>query len=112
MSASFMTLTPAAAKRVNKLLQPLANQVLRIGVEKSGCSGWKYTVETSPEPAPNDFVMTDQGVTVYVDQQAIKFLQGTTLDCIEKEMGLWQWKFHNPQVDNYCGCGESFNLKD
>ena len=40
-----VTLTPAAAAQIAKLMAKDGHQGLRIGVKKGGCAGMEYTME-------------------------------------------------------------------
>jgi iron-sulfur cluster assembly protein len=108
MTTPILTLTAAAQQRVQKILQKNTDNVLRIDIEKSGCSGWKYVVAVAPQAWSDDICITEQ---VYVAKAAVPYLQDSVLDCLEKEFGMWQWQFNNPQVKSSCGCGESVEFE-
>ena len=107
--SEIITLTTAATTQVKKLLQQKATGVFRIAVDDSGCSGKKYVVEIVAQPQADDqaIKITDD-LSIYIDHESIKFLQGAILDCQAKGLGMWQWVFENPKAKNNCGCGESF----
>ena len=45
-----VTLTPAAAAQIARLMAKQGSQGLRIGVKKGGCAGMEYTVDLVTEP--------------------------------------------------------------
>jgi iron-sulfur cluster assembly protein len=82
---------------------------LRVGVRKSGCSGFAYVIDFADEIKPNDQVFENLGVKVIVDVESLPFLDGAQLDFVKE--GLNQsFKFNNPKVTDQCGCGESFTV--
>jgi len=105
-------LTSAAADRVADQLSKREGTIgLRFGAKKSGCSGFAYIVDFAQEQKPEDTVFNEHGVNVFVDQDSLELVDGTTIDFVKQ--GLNQvFKFNNPQVEDLCGCGESFTVKD
>lgn len=105
------TLSERAAKQVTKLLaeeqktKPV--QALRVGVRGGGCSGLQYFMELTNTSEPRDFVLTQHGVTLYIDRKSAVYLRGAELDFATglRESGF-KWK--NPNEKKSCGCGESF----
>ena len=105
-----ITMTEAAATRVTAFLKKRGKGVgLRLGVRTSGCSGLAYVLEFVDAPQESDHVFEDRGIKVYVDTKSLLYLDGTELD-YSKEGLSEGFKFHNPNVKNSCGCGESFQI--
>lgn len=106
-----VTMTDAAVAHVKKqLAKNPAMQGVRLGVKKSGCSGFKYNIEFVPEPQPGDQqIEVQQGVTLFVAADAIAFVRGTEID-FSKEGLNSTIKFNNPNAKDLCGCGESFSV--
>ncbi len=105
-----ITLTPAAADRVRTYLQNRGSGVgLRLGVRKTGCSGYAYVVNYADEIAAGDHVFDHAGVKVVVDPESLSLIDGTEVDFVRH--GLSEaFRFRNPNVKGECGCGESFNV--
>jgi iron-sulfur cluster assembly protein len=105
-----VSLTPSAAERVRSFLEKRGNGVgLRLGVKKTGCSGFAYVVNYADEVAANDVVFEDQGVKVIVDSDSLRYVDGTEIDFVRQGLNE-AFKFRNPNVRGECGCGESFNV--
>ncbi|MGH7002294.1 MAG: HesB/IscA family protein [Stellaceae bacterium] len=106
-----MTVTDAAAKRVQALLaqrgKPSAG--IRIGVRARGCSGLTYTLEYADEKGKLDEVVQDKGVTILIDPKATMFIIGTEMDYVEDKLQSG-FTFRNPNEKGRCGCGESFHV--
>ena len=82
---------------------------LRIGVVKSGCSGYSYALDYADSVAANDMIIEQDDVKVVVDKDNLPLLEGMILDFVKE--GLNQsFKFINPNVTSECGCGESFSV--
>ena len=58
---------------------------------------------------PNDEVIEDKGVKVFIDPAAVMYLFGTEMD-YKKEQFSSQFVFNNPNETERCGCGESFKV--
>lgn len=103
-------LTEAAADRVkSQLAERGAGVGLRVGVKKSGCNGYRYTMDYADEIGPEEQVYESHGAKLVVSEQDLVVLDGTTLDF--KREGLnSMFRFDNPQAEHSCGCGESFNV--
>lgn len=103
-------LTEAAADRLkSQLAERGAGVGLRVGVRKSGCSGYMYTMDYADEVGPDDEVYEAHGARLVVDRKHLSVLDGSTLDF--KQEGLNRmFRFENPRAENACGCGESFNV--
>jgi iron-sulfur cluster assembly protein len=104
-----VTLTPRAAAQVEKLMQSAGHAGLRIGVKKGGCAGMEYTMEYVAETDPNDEVVEQGGARVMIAPMAQMFLFGTEID-YETTLLSSGFRFHNPNVTEACGCGESIKF--
>ncbi len=82
---------------------------LRVGVKNGGCAGMAYTMDKVEEANPSDEVVSDKGVTVYVDPKAVLFLLGTEMDYEVTKLKSG-FVFKNPNQTSACGCGESVEI--
>ena len=103
-------LTPAAAERVQSFPARRGHGVgLRLGVKKTGCSGFAYVVSYADDVGASDVVFEDRGVKVIVDAESLRFVDGTEIDFARHGLNE-AFKFRNPNVRGECGCGESFSV--
>jgi iron-sulfur cluster assembly protein len=105
-----ISLTDSAAGRVRQYLEKRGEGVgLRLGVTKTGCSGYSYVVNYADDVAEHDVVFEDKGVKVIVDPDALPLIDGTEVDFVKNGLNE-AFSFRNPNVSGECGCGESFNV--
>ena len=105
-----ISLTAAAADRVKNFLGRRGHGLgLRLGVKKTGCSGFAYVVNYADEINANDLVFEDQGVKVIVDKESLSLIDGTQVDFVKQGLNE-AFRFRNPNVKGECGCGESFTV--
>ncbi|MGQ0619669.1 MAG: HesB/IscA family protein [Panacagrimonas sp.] len=103
-----LSLTSTAAQRIASQIAKRGKGLgLRVGVKKSGCSGWAYTMDYADQIADDDQVFEAHGARLVVKSDHLAVLDGMILDW--QKQGLNEsFKFLNPNVKAQCGCGESF----
>jgi len=106
-----VTLTPAAIRRINKLMSSGEVKGLRVGVKKGGCAGMEYTMEHATEIGAHDAVVEKEGARVLIAPMAQMFLIGTEID-YQTSLLESGFVFRNPNVSESCGCGESVKFND
>jgi iron-sulfur cluster assembly protein len=105
-----ISLTQSAAARVRSYLEKRGHGVgLRIGVRRTGCSGWAYMIDYADSVADGDVVFDEAGVKVIVDGESLSLIDGTEVDFVKDGLNE-AFKFRNPNVKGECGCGESFSV--
>ena len=106
-----ITLSDSAANRIKQIMSLDTNKSLgvRVGVKSGGCAGMSYIMEYAKEVNPNDEIIEDKGVKVFVDPSAIIYLLGTEMDYKKEEFSS-TFVFKNPNETERCGCGESFKI--
>mgnify|MGYP001360102059 FL=1 len=111
MTKQIITLSDSAAERIKKIMSSdKSNSVgVRIGVKSGGCAGMSYVMEYTKNTNPNDEVIEDKGVKVFIDSAAIMYLLGTEMDYKTEEFSS-SFVFKNPNETERCGCGESFKV--
>ncbi len=105
-----ISLTESAATRVKAFLAARGHGVgLRLGVRKTGCSGFAYVINYADKADPEDAVFEDRGVQVFVDRSSLALIDGTVVDFVKEGLNE-AFRFRNPNVKGECGCGESFSV--
>ncbi len=103
-------LTESAARQIRKQLEKRGKGIgLKLGVRKSGCSGYAYALDYADTLGENDTVFEDFGIKVIVPESDLKFVDGIELDYCKEGINE-AFKFNNPNVKGTCGCGESFSV--
>ena len=104
-------LSDNAAVRIKEIMSNAEKESLgvRVSVKTGGCAGMSYVMEYTKEANPNDEVIEDKGVKVFVDSAAVMYLLGTVMDYKQEEMSS-TFVFNNPNETERCGCGESFKI--
>ena len=104
-------LSDNAASRIKEIMANAKKDYVgvRVSVKSGGCAGMSYVMEYIKDPNPNDELIQDKGVTVFVDSAAIIYLLGTEMDYKKEELSS-SFVFNNPNETERCGCGESFKI--
>lgn len=104
-------LTENAAKHVQTMLAKRGHGLgLRLAIKKSGCTGYAYVVDYADEINADDTVFESQAVKIVVDKESLPSLQGMEIDYAKNSTLNQGFEFHNPNVQEMCGCGESFSV--
>ena len=100
-----------AASRIKEIMSNAEKNSIgvRVSVKSGGCAGMSYVLEYLNEVNPNDELIEDKGVKVYIDSAAVMYLLGTEMD-FKKEEFSSSFVFNNPNETERCGCGESFKV--
>ena len=106
---SIIKLSDNAASRIKEIMANAEKDSIgvRVSVKSGGCGGMSYVMEYTKDLIPNDEVIEDKGVKVFVDSAAIMYLLGTEMDYKQEELSS-SFVFNNPNETERCGCGESF----
>jgi iron-sulfur cluster insertion protein len=116
---SAISLTDAAAKRVQELLVEEGNYnlKLRVYITGGGCSGFQYGFAFDESSKEDDTVVTKEVsandetimVQVVVDALSLMYLMGAQIDYQETLQGA-HFLVKNPNAQTTCSCGSSFAL--
>lgn len=110
--ASVVEVTASAAEHFKQQLaqDDKGAQAVRLAVKESGCTGYMYVLDLVAGPVAGDLkVVLDNGVNLYLDPDSIPVIRGTCIDFVVQGLNR-QLEFRNPNAQDYCGCGESFNI--
>ncbi len=103
-------MTEAAQSRINDFLAKDPGALgVRLGIKRTGCSGYAYTVDLADSVADDDRVFDQDGIRVVVDAKAMPFVDGTEIDYRRDGLNA-AFVFRNPNATGECGCGESFTV--
>ncbi len=107
--AKVVTLTENAAAKVHEFIKADGKEgkKLRITVAPGGCAGYMYGMDFDKQKE-DDLVIEEHGLKLLVDQTSASHLLGTVIDFVDSlnESGF---KINNPNAQESCGCGKSFN---
>ena len=109
-----VTLSERAATELKSLIEEnnKQNAALRVWVAGGGCSGLQYGMALDDEkPEEGDVVLSDQGVTIYVDSMSLRYMTGSVVDYVDDTLG-GGFKIENPNATKSCGCGSSFSTEE
>ena len=111
MSEQIIKLSDNAVTRIKEIMSQAENSTIgvRVGVKSGGCAGMSYVMEYTKAINPNDEIIEDKGVKLFVDPGAIMYLLGTEMDYKKEEFSS-NFVFKNPNETERCGCGESFKI--
>jgi len=104
-----LSISAAAARRLQKVLAADPIAAMRISVKGGGCSGFQYAFAIDATRADDDFVATRDGVSVVVDPTSLEMMRGSELDFVDDLMGQ-AFKVKNPNAVASCVCGVSFSI--
>ena len=82
MTNPIIKLSDNAANRIKEIMSGAQKDSIgvRIGVKAGGCAGMSYIMEYAKNSNPNDEVIEDKGVKVFIDAGAVMYLLGTEMD--------------------------------
>ena len=109
--SNIINISSSASERIREIISKANEDAigLRIAVKSGGCAGYSYDMDYVSEINPTDELVEHEGVKVFVDQAAIMFLLGSTMD-FKKDKFKSGFTFINPNETERCGCGESFSV--
>ena len=109
--SQIIKLSDNAASRIKDIMSNAQKDAIgvRVSVKSGGCAGMSYVMEYAKEIKPNEEIIEEKGVKVFIDPKAIIYLLGTEMDYKEDKFSS-QFVFKNPNETERCGCGESFKI--
>ncbi|WP_422667080.1 HesB/IscA family protein [Buchnera aphidicola] len=105
-----ITITETAIKQITFLLNlDVNNKGIRIGIKKSGCAGFRYTMEIVKKEKKEDIITSINNILIYINTDHIHIIDGIKIDFIKNNINKI-FKFYNKKFNHLCGCGESFSM--
>ncbi|OUS23196.1 ATPase ['Osedax' symbiont bacterium Rs2_46_30_T18] len=102
--------TTKAIKHFAQKLARNPEQLIRLSIKKSGCTGYAYVLDYVATPEEGDKLLDlDLNVQLAVSTKAAQVASGTEIDYVLEGVNR-VIKFNNPNVIAECGCGESFTV--
>src|SRR5919109_139855 len=105
-----VTLTAQAVKELRKVIAEEGRDDLglRVFVSPGGCSGLSYGMSLEEQSDEGDFVVRQEGLSIFVDEFSANFVKGSQIDYVKGLMGAG-FTVHNPNAKKSCACGQSFD---
>ena len=105
-----ITLTESAARRITAHITERGEGIgLRLGVKRTGCSGFAYVVDVADHISRDDVILENRGIKIVVNSEHVPLLEGTEIDFVRQGLND-SFRFRNPNASGECGCGESFSV--
>ena len=108
-----VTITTRAAEMMSSALeqQEMTDHGLRLVAQKGGCgcSGPAYGLFPEAEHGPDDSVVSEGNVRLFVDPESLALVDGATIDYVEHPEHGAGFTIQNPNAEadtGSCGCGD------
>jgi iron-sulfur cluster assembly accessory protein len=76
---------------------------LRVSATPGGCSGFRYWLNIEEHPLPDDSVVEQDGLRIFMDASSATYLDGAEVDFISS-VDAAGFKVSNPNEPSNCGC--------
>jgi iron-sulfur cluster assembly protein len=76
---------------------------LRVSATPGGCSGFRYWLNIEEHALPDDHVVEQDGLRIFLDASSAKYLSGAEIDFVSK-VDASGFKVQNPNETSNCGC--------
>ncbi|XRX43194.1 MAG: iron-sulfur cluster assembly accessory protein [Buchnera aphidicola (Tetraneura sorini)] len=103
-------ITKNAEQQINKLISKKKSMGVRINIKKSGCAGFKYYLKTIFRKKKQDLTFNYSNFVISIPIENIQMIHGLKIDYVQDGINKI-FKFEHPKIENFCGCGKSFNIK-
>ena len=80
---------------------------VRVSVERGGCAGLSYRFDLADTPEDGDLVHDSGRASVFVDRPSAQYVRGSELHVEQTAHGTG-FTIDNPNAEQECGCGLSF----
>ncbi|ANZ22355.1 hypothetical protein ATN01_00600 [Buchnera aphidicola (Diuraphis noxia)] len=111
-----ISITKNAIKQILFLIESHSdNKGIRLSIKKSGCAGFRYTMtlikksESKKEKNKKEITFFYQNIFICVYSNEMSLLEGIEIDFVKNNINKI-FKFTNPKIERFCGCGESFSI--
>ncbi|MCD6055816.1 MAG: Fe-S cluster assembly scaffold protein [Gammaproteobacteria bacterium] len=84
---------------------------VRLSLEKSGCTGYRYVIDLVDKSEPGDHVFTiSDDFSIFVSKDCFLKVRGSRIEYTRKGLNKII-EIKNPNETARCGCGESFTTE-
>ncbi len=102
-----ITLSESAARQITTHITERGEGMgLRLGVKRTGCSGFAYVVDVADQLTPDDVLLENRGIKIVVNIEHLPMLQGTEIDFVRQGLSD-SFRFRNPNVSGEGGCANT-----
>ncbi|QFQ32858.1 iron-sulfur cluster assembly accessory protein [Buchnera aphidicola (Aphis fabae)] len=107
-------ITKSAIKQISFLINlNTENKGIKLSIKKSGCAGFRYIMELinskKISETEDNIIFFHENILIQISKKDIPFLNGIKIDFIKHNINK-VFKFYNPKLEKFCGCGESFSI--
>ncbi len=78
---------------------------LRVSATPGGCSGFRYWLNIEEHPLPDDSVVEQDGIRIFLDASSATYLDGAEVDFIST-VDAAGFKVKNPNEPSGCDCSD------
>lgn len=109
-----INITQNAIKQILFLINlNVENKGIKLGIKKSGCAGFRYIMKLinheDISKREDNIIFLYENILIQISQKDMPFLNGIKIDFIKNDINKI-FKFYNPKLEKFCGCGESFAI--
>lgn len=105
-----VTVTEPAQQYFQRNADKQQQNVIRLSVKTSGCTGFAYVLDFVGAPEEGDHIQPlESPLQLAIANDAVSVVKGTEIDLVQEGINRVV-KFNNPNVVAECGCGESFSV--
>ncbi len=108
MSRQLISVTCAALCKLKNIINTNNYNAIRFSLKGGGCNGFEYKLEPTNNLSKKEEYFSQNGVDIHICDKSLLYLIGTEIDWKKDIMGE-AFVFNNPNAQNTCGCGTSFN---
>lgn len=104
-------LSEAAEAHIQSILKKYPGSVgFLLSIKKTGCSGYSYLPQILHKQTSEHLAIHPPGrqIILFVENTWKELLNAVSIDLEIGSLGQRKLIYHNPNVKNPCGCGESF----
>lgn len=106
-TGSLLNFSNLAIEKIKEICQQKNKKALRIEVRPGGCAGNSYAFSLADMAKPEEKVLSEHGIQVFLDKNTEEMMTGATIDYVDGLQGAG-FKVQNPMAKKHCGCGTSF----